>query len=126
MGRHRTWIALSLGLAASACATDPAEKAARKEPSSSEPEESTQRPEMPFELLEGEPMYTVLPQDAIPAIDEPRFLFADEADAVMAPDEPVLGVVGVNGTAKAYSAWQLDAHEIVNDSLDGQPIAATW
>ena len=78
------------------------------------------------EHLEGEPMFTVLPMDAIPAIDEPRFLSAEEADAFMQPDEPVLGVVGRDGTAKAYSAWQLEGHEIVNDQLDGAAIAATW
>ena len=80
----------------------------------------------PFELVEGEPMYTVLPPDRIPAIDEPRFVTAAEAGEAMQPDEPVLGVVGSSGTAKAYSAWQLEGHEIVNDHLDGEPIAATW
>ena len=44
----------------------------------------------------------------------------------MQANETVLGVVGKNGTAKCYSAWQLDSHEIVNDELDGTPIAATW
>ena len=38
----------------------------------------------------------------------------------------MLGVVGRDGTPKAYSAWHLDEHEIVNDLLDGEPIAATW
>jgi hypothetical protein len=43
----------------------------------------------------------------------------------MAPDEPVIGVV-IGGTARAYSAWQLDAHEIVTDVIEGTAIAATW
>ena len=68
----------------------------------------------------GDEVYEVLPVGAIPAIDEPRFLTGMAADAQMAPDEPVLGVV-VDGLARAYSLWQLDAHEIVNDR-----IAATW
>lgn len=84
------------------------------------------RREPPFELVEGEPMYAVLPPDAIPAVDEPRFVPAEEAEVFLAPDEPVLGVVGADGTAKAYSAWHLEGHEIVNDTLDGEPIAATW
>ena len=84
------------------------------------------RPELPFELVEGEPMYTVLPVDGIPAIDEPVFVGVVEAMEFMADDEPVLGVVGPNGTAKCYSAWLLDGHEIVNDELDGVAIAATW
>jgi hypothetical protein len=77
-------------------------------------------------MVEGEPMYEVLPPDAIPAIDAPRFVDAETADGFLAPDEPVLGVVGRDGTSKCYSAWQLEGHEIVNDELDGEPIAATW
>jgi len=71
-------------------------------------------------------MYTVLPPDAIEAVDDPIFVSAEEADAFLAPEEPVLGVVGPDGTAKAFSAWQLEHHEIVNDTLDGEPIAVTW
>ena len=84
------------------------------------------RRDLPFELVEGEPMYTVLPPDGIPAIDEPVFVEAQAAEAFLVPEEPVLGVVGRDGTAKAYSAWQLEGHEIVNDVLDGSAIAATW
>ncbi len=81
---------------------------------------------MPSHLVEGTPMYDVLPLDGIPSIDEPVFVDALSADAFMRDNEPVLGVVGANGTAKCYSAWHLDGHEIVNDELDGRPIAATW
>lgn len=82
--------------------------------------------EMPYRLIEGEPIFTVLEKDGIPALDLPEFVGADEAEAFMDPEETVLGVVGRNGTAKCYSAWQLDGHEIVNDELDGEAIAATW
>jgi hypothetical protein len=44
----------------------------------------------------------------------------------MSPGETVLGVVGTDGTAKAYSTWHLDTHETVNAEIDGEPIAATW
>lgn len=71
-------------------------------------------------------MYDVLPLDGIPAIDAPEFVAAAQAAAFMVDDEPVIGVVGVDGTAKCYSAWHLDVHEIVNDTLDGNPIAVTW
>ena len=80
----------------------------------------------PSVLVEGEPLLTVLERDAIPALDDPRFETVDEAFERMQPEETVLGVVGPDGTAKAYSTWQLDAHEIVNDELDGVAIAATW
>lgn len=73
----------------------------------------------------GEDAYDVLPVGAIPAIDQPAFLTGEAADAQMLPGEPVLGVV-VDGEARAYSLWQLDAHEIVNDLIAGTAIAATW
>jgi hypothetical protein len=34
--------------------------------------------------------------------------------------------VVLGGEARAYSLWQLDAHEIVNDQIAGTAIAATW
>jgi hypothetical protein len=73
----------------------------------------------------GEDVYEVLPLGAIPAIDQPTFLSGEAAEAQMQPGEPVLGVV-VGGEARAYSLWQLDAHEIVNDLIAGSAIAATW
>ena len=86
-------------------------------PESAEPE---------WRKIEGEPLVEVLPRDAIPAIDAPTFVSAAEADAFLASDETVLGVVGAGGTARCYSSWQLERHEIVNDRLDGEPIAVTW
>ena len=73
----------------------------------------------------GEDVYQVLPIGAIPAIDDPEFVRGAEADAQMKPGEPVLGMV-VDGEARAYSLWQLDAHESVNDAIKGTAIAATW
>ena len=85
-----------------------------------------QRPEPEIHgTFDGDPMYTVLPLDAIPAIREPEFLAGADADQQMAPDEPVLGVI-IADEAHAYSLWQLDAHEIVNDTVGGRAIAATW
>ncbi len=69
-------------------------------------------------------VYTLLAPDAIPSIDEPKFVRASEA-TFMADDEPVVGVV-VEGVAKAYSTWHLDHHEIVNDAIAGKPLAVTW
>lgn len=74
--------------------------------------------------LEGEKVYSLIQPDRIPAIDEPRLVSAAAAD-FMAADELVLGVVR-DGVAKAYSLWHLDRHEIVNDWLGNEPIAATW
>ncbi len=72
-------------------------------------------------------MVTVLPHDAIPALSNPVFLSRAEAERLMDENEPVLGLVDpVTGQAKAYSLWQLDSHEIVNDRLGNKPIAVTW
>jgi Protein of unknown function (DUF3179) len=80
---------------------------------------------LPKKDINGSPMYIVLPRDEIPAVFEPEFLRGEEADAQMQPDEPILGVFdGVN--ARAYSLWQLDQHEVVDDMLGDVPIAATW
>ena len=68
---------------------------------------------------------TLLGFDAIPAILNPYFLTAGEADARMDPLEPVLGV-SINGENRAYSIPMLSRHEIVNDVVGGVPIAVTW
>lgn len=74
--------------------------------------------------LEGDKVYSMIGPDRIPAIDEPEMVRASAAD-FMQDDELVLGVVR-NGEARAYSLWHLDHHEIVNDEMAGEPIAATW
>jgi len=87
---------------------------------------SAQRPEPKVVATwGGDEVYQVLPLGAIPAIDDPDFVSGEEADAQMQPGEPVLGVV-VGDTARAYSLWQLDGHELVNDEIEGTAIAATW
>ena len=78
-----------------------------------------------LDVIQGSPILTVLPMDAIPALDNPRYVPVAEADSVMRPEEPVLGTTD-GKTAKAYSAWQLNHHEIVNDTLGNLPLAVTW
>jgi len=73
----------------------------------------------------GDEVYQALPLGAIPAIDDPVFVSGEAADAQMKAEEPILGVV-VDGSARAYSLWQLDHHELVNDEIAGTAIAATW
>jgi hypothetical protein len=75
-------------------------------------------------VIDGDPVMRGLPRDAIPAIDEPAFVSAGEADFV-ADDEPVIGLTD-GADARAYPTWLLNAHEIVNDQLGGRPIAVTW
>ena len=69
---------------------------------------------------------SLLPPDAIPAIDNPIFFETlDRADAMYDDDEIVLGVE-IDGDARAYSVPLLSSHEIVNDTVAGNPIAVTW
>ncbi len=78
-----------------------------------------------FTEVGGDPVYTVLPPNAIPAIHSPSFVSGKKAAAQMSSDEHVIGVV-IDGEARAYSTWQLDTHEIVNDEIGGAAFAATW
>jgi len=72
------------------------------------------------EIISGGP-----PKDGIPAIDNPKFISADEADDFLEDDEPV-AVVRRNGVAKAYPIQILIYHEIVNDAVGGDPISVTY
>jgi len=78
-----------------------------------------------FPVVDGDPIYEVLPPGAIPAIMDPVYVTGEEARQQMSPDEPVMGLL-YGGETRAYSLWQLDAHEIVNDRIGGTPIAVTW
>jgi hypothetical protein len=68
---------------------------------------------------------TLLPRDAIPAIDNPKFWTVEEAEGRYQPDELVIGVE-FDGAARAYSVPFLSGHEIVNDTVGGRKIAVTW
>ena len=68
---------------------------------------------------------TLLPRDAIPAVDDPQFLSAAEADEFYDADELVIGVE-FDGDARAYSIPYLSNREIVNDTVGGVKIAVTW
>jgi hypothetical protein len=70
------------------------------------------------EIIPGGP-----PRDGIPVIDKPEF--APVPAATLPEDEPVVGLV-VNGDARAYPLRVLIWHEIVNDVIDGVPVAITY
>jgi hypothetical protein len=100
--------------------TEPAASPEEAEPGETE----TSSPEPPVSERELE-IITLLPRDAIPAIDNPNFLSVDEADNQYEPDELVIGVE-FDGDARAYSIPLLSSHEIVNDIVGGRKIAVTW
>ena len=72
------------------------------------------------EIMTGGP-----PKDGIPAIDDPEFQTVSEADAWLDPREPVQ-VVDLNGDARAYPVQVMVWHEIVNDTVGGEPVVITF
>lgn len=73
----------------------------------------------------GEVMAGGPPKDGIPAISDPRFIAAAQ-ETRLADREPVMTVRPENGPARAYPIRYLMWHEIVNDVVDGQPVAVTF
>ena len=64
-------------------------------------------------------------RDAIVPISEPRYVAASSVADVLEPDEPVLGYVA-SGDAYAYPHRILFVHEIVNDTLGGEPVLVSY
>lgn len=71
------------------------------------------------EILSGGP-----PKDGIPAIDAPTFIPASQ-ETRLDPREAVMSVT-IGSTSRAYPIRYLMWHEIVNDVIEGQPIAVTF
>ena len=68
---------------------------------------------------------TLLPKDAIPAIFDPSFVTAVEADEFLRPEDLVMGVE-FGGETRAYGVPFLSSHEVVNDVVGGRAITVTW
>lgn len=64
------------------------------------------------------------PRDGIPSIDDPLFVKASEVVDVN-DREPVI-VFPLEGTPRAYPLRVLIWHEIVNDEVEGVPVAVTY
>jgi hypothetical protein len=64
-------------------------------------------------------------KDGIPAINHPVFSGAAEAEHYLHPDDIVFGVHH-RGQARAYPQRILVWHEIVNDSIAGDPLSITY
>jgi hypothetical protein len=108
---------LLLGLAASASAQRSFETNILSETFGFD--ESTKRTVSLDDLKQGCPA-----RDCIPSIDEPKFVTAAEADHVA--DDAVIIAISRGGEHRAYPARILDHHEIVNDTIAGEPVAITW
>jgi len=64
------------------------------------------------------------PKDGIPAIDHPKFIGSRDA-SWLTDREPVI-LVERHGAARAYPLQILVWHEIVNDTLGGDPVVITF
>jgi len=75
---------------------------------------------VPFEeILRGGP-----PRDGIPAILDPKFVAASEVNFLL--DTDLVVGLKIGETARAYPLRILVWHEIVNDTLDEQPVIVTY
>ena len=64
-------------------------------------------------------------KDGIPAIDAPNFDTVAEADEWLDDREPVQ-VVNLNGDPRAYPMQIMMWHEVVNDTVGGEPVVITY
>ncbi len=62
--------------------------------------------------------------DGIPDLRNPTALSPDEADYLL-PTDRVFGVT-INGESRAYPLRIINAHEMANDVLGGEPISLMW
>lgn len=63
----------------------------------------------------------VIPRDAIPSVENPSF-----DDEYAGRDDDRVVVVESEDRPRAYPLRYLQFHEIVNDTVDGEPLAITW
>ncbi len=73
----------------------------------------------PLDVLSGGP-----PPDGIPSIDAPEFERATDV-GFLQPQEAVVTLT-LNGDARAYPVQVLLWHEIVNDTVGGEPVTITY
>ena len=71
-----------------------------------------------------EVVYGGVSPDGIPDLRNPKTVPAEEAD-FLSGEERVFGV-SINGEHRAYPLRIVNPHEMVNDSLGGEPFALLW
>ncbi|MCH7606262.1 MAG: DUF3179 domain-containing protein [Chloroflexi bacterium] len=64
-------------------------------------------------------------KDDIPPIDDPKFESVEQADQWLTDRDPVQ-VVDINGDARAYPMQIMIWHEVVNDTVGGEPVVVTY
>lgn len=66
-----------------------------------------------------------VPPDGIPDLRDPLILPAIAGSGFLLDDDRVFGV-SINGQNRAYPLRIMNAHEMVNDVLGGEPISLAW
>jgi len=74
----------------------------------------------PNKIVSGGP-----PKDGIPSIDNPNFVSLQEADQWIQDNELVIAII-YKGMKRVYPLQILVWHEIVNDTIAGDPILVTY
>lgn len=64
-------------------------------------------------------------KDCIPSIDNPKFESVSEANQWLSDDDLIFGIE-INGDVRAYSQRILNWHELVNDTVGGQPVLISF
>lgn len=141
-------------LAVVACSSEDAAEPPTAEPEPTSPPVASAaptQPPSPTAIPEPEEqdleIVTLLPFDAIPAVLDPVFISAEEADAKLTemlegrsrrdadnallaggsdPNDALVLGVSIEGDSRAYYIPTLSRVEIVNDTVGGQPLAVTW
>ena len=72
------------------------------------------------EIITGGP-----PKDGIRSIDDPAFESLGDANDWLHDLEPVQ-VVDINGEARGYPVQIMIQHELVNDTVGGEPVVITY
>ncbi len=63
--------------------------------------------------------------EGIPSIDNPKFVSLEEADQWIEDNELVLGII-YKGVKRVYPMQIMVWHEIVNDTIAGDPLLITY
>jgi len=74
----------------------------------------------PNKIVSGGP-----PKDGIPSIDDPKFVSLEEADQWIEDEELVLAII-YEGVKRVYPLQIMVWHEIVNDTIAGDPMLITY
>jgi len=66
-----------------------------------------------------------VPRDAFPVLTDPPLGPIADGDKLIHSNDWVIGIA-INGDARAYPITVMGIHELINDTIGGQPITVCW